>query len=308
MLRVAIPDFVSNSYFPLIAAVELGCFRDEGLDASIELVFPVTRTYALLRSGEIDFAGGAAHATLSAFPRWEGAKLLAAQARYTYWFLVLRSDLGVQRGDVSAVRGLRIGAAPGPDLGLHRLLSEVGIDPVRDVQIGPVPGTTAGPGVSFGVTAAKALEEGLLDGFWANGMGAEVAVRRAMGSVVLDARRGEGPASLRGYTFPSLATTDARIQHDPDSAAGAVRALVRAQNALKDDPERATEIGRRVFPAMEAELIAELIRRDLPYYDPAISPESVSSMSRFAQDVGLLDREVPYEQVVATQFSHLWTT
>jgi hypothetical protein len=29
-------------------------------------------------------------------------------------------------------------------------------------------------------------------------------------------------------------------------------------------------------------------------------------MNRFARDIGLLGAEVRYEQVVATQFSHLW--
>ena len=64
---------------------------------------------------------------------------------------------------------------------------------MRDgVQIAPVPGAI-GAGVNFGVTAAKALEDGKIDGFWANGMGAEVAVRRGIGTVVLDVRRGDGP-------------------------------------------------------------------------------------------------------------------
>ena len=34
-LKIALPDLVSNSYFPAIAAVELGYFKDEGLDAEI---------------------------------------------------------------------------------------------------------------------------------------------------------------------------------------------------------------------------------------------------------------------------------
>jgi len=58
-LRVAIPDMVSPSYFPAIAAVELGFFKREGLDASIELLFPVTKTFEALRDGQIDFVGGA---------------------------------------------------------------------------------------------------------------------------------------------------------------------------------------------------------------------------------------------------------
>jgi len=36
----------------------------------------------------------------------------------------------------------------------------------------------------------QALEEGKIDGFWANGMGTEIAVRRGVGTIVLDIRRG----------------------------------------------------------------------------------------------------------------------
>ena len=52
--------------------------------------------------------------------------------------------------------------------------------------------------------------------------------------------------------------------------------------------------------------MAELVKRDVPYYDPTISPEVVTRLNGFAHDVGLLSAPVPYEQVVAVQFSHLW--
>ena len=44
-MRIAVPDLISNSYFPAIAALELGFFESEGLDAELELVFPVPRTW-----------------------------------------------------------------------------------------------------------------------------------------------------------------------------------------------------------------------------------------------------------------------
>jgi len=307
-MRIAVPDLISNSYFPAIAAVELGFFKSEGLDTKkVELLFPVPKTMEALRDGELDLVAGSAHATLAAFPDWKGARLLVALAQRMYWFLVLRSDLQAKRGEISAVKGLCIGAAPGPDLGLHRLLVDAGIDPKRDsVQIIPIPGAT-GATVSFGISAAKALEEGKLDGFWANGMGCEVAVRRGVGTVVLDIRRGDGPPAAQSYTFPALVSSEKRIEQDPEGIAAAVRALVKAQRALRENPERATEVGRRIFPPTEAELIAELIRRDLPYYDPTISEEVITKMNRFAQDSGLLSGPVPYDQVVDTRFSHLWT-
>lgn len=307
-MRIAVPDLISNSYFPVIAAVELGFFKSEGLDTErVELLFPVPKTMEALRDGELDLAVGSAHAALAAFPNWKGARLLVALAQRMYWFLVLRSDLHARRGDISAVKGLRIGAAPGPDLGLHRLLAESGIDErSNNVEIMPIPGAT-GRTTSFGISAAKALEEGKLDGFWANGMGCEVAVRRGVGTVVLDIRRGDGPPAAQYYTFPAMVATERKVEEDPDAVAGAVRALVKAQRALKENPERATEVGRRVFPPTEASLIAELVRRDLPYYDPSISEEVISKMNRFALECGLLSGPVPYNQVVDTRFSHLWT-
>jgi ABC-type nitrate/sulfonate/bicarbonate transport system substrate-binding protein len=306
MIRIAVPDLVSNSYFPAIAAVELGLFKSQGLDARIDLLFPVPKTFEALRDGQLDFVVGSAHATLLAFPNWQGAKLLCAIAKHTYWFLVIRSDLNPKRGDLSIVKGLRIGAAPGVDLSLKRLLIDAGVDPEKNqVQIMPIPGA-AGPTVSFGLSAAKALEEGKLDGFWANGMGCEVALRRGVGSMVLDVRRGDGPPAARHYTFSALVATESRIAKEPDSARTAIRAIMKAHKALKEDVSRATEVGKKRFPSSEAELIAELIRRDLPYYDPAIAEDTVTRMNRFAQDIGLLSAPVPYDQVVATQFSHLW--
>ncbi len=52
---------------------------------------------------------------------------------------------------------------------------------------------TRDPGTNFGLAAAEALERGEIDGFWANGMGAEIAVTRKIGTIVLDVRRGDGP-------------------------------------------------------------------------------------------------------------------
>ena len=297
-LRVAIPDLISPSYFPAIAAVELGCFRQEGFDATVELLFPVTRTYEELREGRLDFVGGASHAALYAFKDWQGGRLLCALAQHMYWFLILKKSLRARKGDLSAVKGQRIGAAPGPVDGLKQMLKAAGIDPERDVKIGPVPGAI-GQSASFGLLAAKALEEEKIDGFWANGMGAEVAVRSGVGTLVLDARR-EGSAEAKGYTFPALATSERLIREKPDAARAAIRAVNAAQQILKRDPARATEVGKRLFPATEASLIAELIRRDAPFYDAQISPGSVESMNRFARDLGLLSRTVGYEDVVWT--------
>ena len=219
----------------------------------------------------------------------------------------MRTGLGIERGDVAAVTGRRIGAAPGPEAAFRRLLVDAGIEPDRDrVEIGPVLGAD-GAAVSFGLQAAQALESGAIDGFWANSMGAEVALRSGAGTIILDVRRGDGPPAAKHYTFPALVSTEGLVQRTPEVAAAAVRAIVKAQQALRSDPCLATKAASRIFPAEETAMIADLIARDAPYYDAAISEETVAGMNRFANDIGLLSGDVAYDQVVATQFAGLWS-
>ena len=304
-MKIATPDLVTNSYFPALAAEELGLYRDEGIDAHVELL-PSLDAVNALRDGTVDFVAGGAHTTLLAFPNWKGAKLVVALSQGTPWLLVLRADLPARRGDVSAVKGLRIGAAPGPDRAFLRLLQESGVDPARDgVTIAPVPGGTD-PGASFGVTAAEALERGTVDGFWANALGSETAVRRGIGKIVVDVRRGDGPPGAGQYTLAALSATEALIARQPDRVAAVVRAIVRAQDILRNDPGRATDIGRRRFPPAAAEIIAAVVERDLPFYDPAIGEPAVSVMNGFARSLRLLTAPVSYEDTVATRFRDLW--
>lgn len=304
--RIAVPDLVSNSYFPAIAAIELGCFKSHGLDVVHELIFPNYKAFEALRDEKIDFVAGPAHAVFRAFPEWQGAKLIAALAQGMYWLLVMRSDLAATPGDINAVKGRTIGAAPLVNEGLKRMVIESGIDLERDgVNIVGVPGADE-PGVSFGVAAAQALAAGKLDGFWANAMGAENAVRQGVGKVILDVRRGLGPSFAFHYTMPVLVTSDRAIARDAEMVAGAVSAIVDAERALKADVSLATKVGRALFPPAEAELIADVVARDLPYYDPTISEQAVAGINRFAKACGLMNGSVPYDRVVATQFRNLW--
>jgi NitT/TauT family transport system substrate-binding protein len=308
-MKIALPDLISNPYFPAAAAAALGYFKAEGLDLDLELIFPVDRAYRALKDGTIDFVAGSAHSALAAFPEWRGVKLLCAQAQGMYWFLVMHRRFNAPRGALEVVKGKRIGAAPWVEMGLRRLLAEAGYDIARDaIKIAPVPGAAADSGatVNFGLTAAKALEEGTIDGFWANGMGAEVAVTRGIGTVVLDVRRGDGPKPCFNYTMASIATTDALIARAPEQAAAAIRAIVKTQRALAADPALATNAGQKLFPPQEAALIAALVRRDAPYYDATITHDFVAGMNQFARDIGILKGTPAYEDVVATRFAPLW--
>ena len=290
-MKVAIPDLISPSYFPLVAAVELGF-----LDAELELLYPVTKTYEELRDGRLDFVGGAAHAALYAFKDWQGGRLLCALAQHMYWFLVVRSDLKARKRDLSAVRGLRIGAAPGPVDGLKQLLQRAGIDPAE--------GRANRPGTRrhredrlfrpHGGESARGRQTRWLLGK-RHGRGGGGAQRNRHGFARC------APGWFRGSEGLYLSRARCDAEDDPrTSRSGAQRGQRRhgGTGCAQEEPERATAVGRKLFPPTEASLIAELIRRDAPFYDPTISRRSVEAMNRFARDMGLLSRDVAYEDVV----------
>jgi ABC-type nitrate/sulfonate/bicarbonate transport system substrate-binding protein len=298
-------DLVSNTCFPALAADELGLFKAEGLDAHIELVAMLGATKAL-RSGHADaMIAGSVHDVLTEFPDWQGVKIAVALAQGTPWLLTVRGDLAAKRGDIQALRGLRVTAAEGPDLALKQMLRGAGIEPGRDLEIIELAGAKSRD-VSFGVFAARALEAGEIDGFWANAMGAETAVSRGVGKVLIDVRRGDDPDEVRYFTFAGMATTDSFIEREPETVAAAVRAIVNAQKALRADPALARQVGERKFPPDAAALIANVVARDVEFYNPSISAASIAKMNRFAQSVGHVSRPVSYDRVVAVRYRDLW--
>src|SRR4029453_16836166 len=96
------------------------------------------------------------------------------------------------------------------------------------------------------------------------------------------------------------------VKENPDVASGAVRAIVKPQRALRANPQLAAQAAQRLFPAEEASLIAYEVARDAPFYDPTITEEMVAHISRFAREIGVLEGEVRYDQVVATELAPLW--
>ena len=306
MFRLAVADLDSPSYFVATAAAELGFFKEEGIDIELERAFGARNGPERLRDGSLHFFAGPAYAATRAFPAWQGAKLLCALAQYSYWFLAIRAELDVKRGDVGALRGLRISSSmESPVLGLRHLLADASIDLERDkIRIVPAPPTIEGRWM--GHAGVDAIKQGLADAYWGNGMRVAIGEKLGVAKLHLDLRRGDGPPGARWYNFAALTTTERLIDEQPQIAAGAVRAIVKAQDALKADPSLAAAIGDRLFPPEEAPLIAELIKRDAPFYDANISPEAIDGLNGFAKAAGLIAETVPYDRLVATQFRQLW--
>ncbi|MGC1779519.1 MAG: ABC transporter substrate-binding protein [Xanthobacteraceae bacterium] len=307
MFRLCVADLDSPSYFVATAAVELGFFKEEGIEIELERAYGALNGPERLRSGDVHFLGGPAYMATRAFPAWQGVRLLCALAQYSYWFLAIRSDLPVRRGDLDALKGLRISSSTAfPEVGLRHLLRQAGVDVERDrVAIVPLP-ATKDEHLKYRV-GVEALQQNVADAYWGNGMRLALGEALGVAKLHLDLRRGDGPPGARFYNFAALTTTERLIAERPQIAAGAVRAVVKAQRALKADPSLATPIGERLFAPEAASLIAGLIARDAPFYDAAISEDAVDGINAFAMANGLLDEPLAYDRLVAAQFRDLWS-
>jgi NitT/TauT family transport system substrate-binding protein len=255
----------------------------------------------------VDFIGGPAYVATRAFPAWKGVKLLCALSQYSYWFLAVRSTLDIKRGDIAALKGLRLSAAPPwPEMSLRYMLADAGIDLERDnVRIVPPPPPYGDKGF-MARNGVDAIIQGTADAYWGNGMRVALGESLGLAKMHLDLRRGDGPPGARYYNFPALTARASLVDEQPQVAAGAIRAIVKAQKALQANPAISTDIGRRLFPADEAELIAGLIARDAPFYQAEITHEAMDGLMKFATSCGLVRERVPYGDLVATRLSHLW--
>jgi ABC-type nitrate/sulfonate/bicarbonate transport system substrate-binding protein len=260
-----------------------------------------------LREGKVDFIGGPAYIGLRAFPEWTGAKILCALAQYAYWFLAVRKDLEMKRGDLQALKGLRISAAvTDPGKMLHYMLLQAGLDLERDkIQLVPPPPAYGDKGF-MARNGVDSITNGSADAYWGNGMRVALGEKLGIAKLHLDLRRGDGPPGARYYSFPALTTRARLVKEQPEVAAGAIRAVRAAQKALRANPSLATGIGEKLFPADEAPLIAALIERDAPFYDAVITREAIDGLTKFVKGFGLIKELIPYEAMVATEFSALW--
>ena len=87
-MKLAVPDMISNSYFPAEAAIELGFFREEGLDVALQMIFPVDKCYqhAARRRGRFCRRLGAFGALgLSGMGRREAARARRRRACTGSW-------------------------------------------------------------------------------------------------------------------------------------------------------------------------------------------------------------------------------
>ena len=287
------------TFLALYAADQLGYFKAEGLSPQFADFEGGAEVTTALVGGSIDLAGTYVERPMILAEKGFASKSLLAILNRNPIFLVLRKSLPAT--DVKGLKGTKLGmtrAGSATDLALRALLRDAGLEPDRDVAVIAVGSSTS---------AAAALRAGQIDGFMGGEPGGAIIVHQLkLGRYFIEPMRDQGPPFLRNMTFPTLQTSDRFIQSNPQIVERAVRAVVKTQKRLREDPDAAVVVAQKIFPALDPDLLRSIIGVYKKAYFPAITEEALRTVNQFQKQAGVVKSDFAYDKMVAVQFKHLW--
>jgi NitT/TauT family transport system substrate-binding protein len=287
------------SFLALYAAEQLGYFKTEGVTAQFADFEGGAEVTTAMVGGSIDMGGTYIERPMILAEKGFGAKNLLAILNRNPIFLVVKKNLAVT--DVKGLKGTKLGmtrAGSATDLALRALLKDAGLEPDRDVALIAVGSSTS---------AAAALRAGQIDGFMGGEPGGAIVVHQLkLGRYFIEPMRDQGPVFLRHMTFPTLQTSDRYIQSNPQIVERVVRAVVQTQKRLRDDPDAAVSVAQKMFPALDVELLRNIIAVYRKAYFPAITEEALRTVNQYQKQAGVVKSDFAYDKMVAVQYKTLW--
>ena len=82
--------------------------------------------------------------------------------------------------------------------------------------------------------------------------------------------------------------------------------MSKTQKRLREDPEAGVKVAQKIFPALDVELIRNIIVLQRPSYIPTITDDANRTVNQFQKQAGLVKADFPYDNIVAAQFKALW--
>jgi NitT/TauT family transport system substrate-binding protein len=284
----------SLGYLPLYVAIEKGFLT--GLDVST-ITLPSSgseHTNAVLTGRAWGFIGGPEH---NAYADVKGAQLRAicnVVNKGNVYFVAVK---GVSPGkDLKAFfKGKRIavsGYGGTPNSILRYTLKKYGLDPQKDVTLLEV----ATPAVPAVLAQGKA-DIGVMD---------EPNVTKGVEAGVWQQPFYAAPKDLGPYAYSTVNVTQQSINADP----GAVRAFVvgmkKALLLVRDHKDEAIAVAAKTFPDLTPSVLRSAFDRayndQIWEWDGKITAASWKTAQSVVIAAGLLASEVPYAEVIDTQF------
>ena len=284
-------------YAPQYAAIELGCFEEEGVDLKLVNGGGADKVMTALISGDADIGFMGSEAGIYVYQ--EGSEDYAVNfAQLTQRagnFLVSRSpEPDFQWADLKgkSVLGGRAGGMP--EMVFEYILKKNGLDPQTDLSIDQ--------SISFGLTAAAFP-----------GSGADYTVEFEPFATALE-QQGQGyvVASLgvdSGYVpYTAYSARRTYMEEHPEIIQGFVNAIQKGLEYVNS--HSAQEIAEVIHPQFQetdtatlAVIIDRYKEQDTWKEDTIFTEESFDLLQNILEEAGELKDRVPYEDLVTTEFA-----
>lgn len=284
-------------YAPQYSAIELGYFEEEGIDLELVTGFGADKVMTALLSGEADigfmgseasiytYAGGAQDAPVNfaQLTQRAGNFLVAREEMpdFTWEDLKGKEVLGGRKGGM-------------PQMVFEYILKQNNIDPAADLKIDQ--------SIDFGSTAAA----------FSGGMG-EFTVEFEPGATTLE-KEGVGyvVASLgtdSGYVpYTAYCAKTSFLEDSPELVQGFVNALQKGMDYVRSHtPEEIAEVIAPQFKETDLDTITTIVSRyheqDTWKENLIFEEESFELLQDILEMAGELEKRVPYEELVNTEFA-----
>ncbi len=284
-------------YAPQYAAIELGYFKDEGIDLTLVNGAGADKVMTALVSGDADigFMGSEASIYTYAGGAEDYAVNFAQLTQRAGNFLVAREpDTDFSWGKLKGAKVLGGRAGGMPQMVFEYILKKNGIDPKTDVNIDQ--------SISFGLTAAA---------FTSNDADYTVEFEPFATSLELEGN-GYVVASLgtdSGYVpYTAYSAKKSYMEANPETIQKFTNAIQKGMDYV--NTHSAEEIAKTIQPQFKETplenitIIVDRYKSQDTWKDNLIfEKESFELLQNILEEAGELNERVPYEDLVASQFS-----
>ena len=286
-------------YVPMYVAIENGYFTEEGLDVTLVTGFGADKTMTALLSGEADIGFMGPESTIYTYQGGmeDYAVNFAQLTQRAGNFLVGRTpDDDFTFADLKGKDVLAGRAGGMPQMVFEYILKKHGLDPKIDVKMNQ--------SIDFGSTAAA----------FSGGQG-EYSVEFEPHATALE-QKGDGYvlASLgeeSGYVpYTAFSARKSYIEQNPEVIESFTKALQKGMEFVNSHtPEELAKVIKPQFEEMDEIALATIIKRyqdqDTWKADLVFTKEAFDLLQDILIDAGVLDKTVPYEDLVNIEFAEI---
>ncbi|MCI8565814.1 MAG: ABC transporter substrate-binding protein [Lachnospiraceae bacterium] len=284
-------------YAPQYAAIELGYFKDEGIDLTLVNGGGADKVMTALISGDADIGFMGSEASIYVYA--EGAEdpvvNFAQLTQRAGNFLVAREPMtDFSWADLAgaSVLGGRKGGMP--QMVFEYILKKNGLDPETDVNIDQ--------SISFGLTAA-AFTGGDADFTVEFEPYATLLEQEGSGYVVASLGEASGYVPYTAYSAPK-----SYLESHPDIIQSFTNAIQKGLDYVNS--HTAEEIAAVIAPqfpetdeATIATIVGRYLEQDTWKEDTVFEESSFDLLQKILEEAGELPKAVPYDQLVTTEYS-----